>query len=85
MKAANLYDWITARIHLEVTELSDNLLMNGQVSQDERKLMSTALGQALDSWNTFMAEDLGVLKERKPWEELKAIKMLGANRAGGVS
>lgn len=89
-KAANLYDWIISRIHLQFTEMADNLYGEGILTQDERKALSGGIGRALDAWNVFAEENLAQLKERRPyeeapaaWPEMKAIKMLGANRVGG--
>lgn len=89
-KAANLYDWIISRIHLQFTEMADNIYGEGIVTQDERKALSGGIGRALDAWNVFAEENLAQLKERRPydeaptaWPEMKAIKMLGANRVGG--
>lgn len=92
-KAANLYDWIISRIHLEFTEMADDLYGHGIVNQDERKALSGGIGAALDAWNVYASENLAQLKTRGPWEDApdmmaampegKAIKMLGKNRIGG--
>ena len=68
MKAANLYDWIISRIHMDFTCMADELYGNGYLTQDERKALSGAIGAALDAFNAA-SESLAQLKERRPYEE----------------
>lgn len=92
-KKANLYDWILSRIHSNTTVLADELYGEGYLNQEERKLVSAALGRAMDAWNTFAEENLAGLRTRARWQEAPelaeplpesmAIKSLGRNRVGG--
>ena len=88
-KAANLYDWIISRIHLDFTVMADHLYGDGTLNQEERKTLSGAIGAVLNAYNVFAGANLAQLKERGPYSEApvfaenKAIKMLGANRLGG--
>lgn len=68
-KAANLYDWIISRIHMDFTCMADDLYGNGILTQDERKALSGAIGAALDAFNVAAGESLAQLKERRPYEE----------------
>jgi hypothetical protein len=92
-KTANLYDWLIAHIHSNFSVMADELYGNGRLNQEERKLCSGGIEVALEAWNTFASTNLGILKERTPWEDAPvldipeiaenyAIKMLNANRIG---
>lgn len=98
IKAANLFDWIISRIHMNFTDMADNLYGDGILTQDERKTLSGAIGAALDAYNVFATDKLANLKERRPYSEapppaatsmikalddLHCVKALGSNRVGG--
>lgn len=68
-KAANLYDWIISRIHMDFTCMADQIYGDGILTQEERKTLSGAIGAALDAFNVFASESLAQLKERRPYQE----------------
>lgn len=72
IKAANLYDWIISRIHMDFTMMADGIYGDGILTQEEHKVLSGAIGAALDAFNVFAGENLTQLKERRPYQETPA-------------
>lgn len=69
MKA--MAEWIESRIHLNFTEIADELFGDGLLSREERIALSGLIGQALGTFNAGMMSDpaLAGVRERGRWEE----------------
>lgn len=68
-EAANLGNWLEARIHLAFTEIADYMFGDGRVTREERIGLSAAIGAALDAFNTSVSENLPQVYERSPWAD----------------
>lgn len=66
-----LAEWIESRIHLNFTEIADELFGNGLVTREERIALSSLIGDALEAFNSGMtASDVLVdVRRRQRWEE----------------
>jgi hypothetical protein len=69
---SNLGEWLESRLHLNLTQLADDLFGGGNVTRQERKALSGAIGQALDSYHQFLADNAPQLFERRPWDDAPA-------------
>jgi hypothetical protein len=65
----NLAEWLESRLHLSLTVMADDMFGGGIVSRNERKVLSGAIGAALDSYHEFIKENAPQLFQRRPWEE----------------
>jgi HK97 family phage prohead protease len=64
-----LAQWIESRIHLNFTEISDDLFGNGLLTREERMALSNAIGNALNAFNQRMlGDDLAGVRERDRYE-----------------
>ena len=68
-EAANLGNWLESRIHLSFTEIADMLFGEGRLTRDERIALSSAIGEALTSFNAAIATNMPGLYEREPWRD----------------
>lgn len=68
-EAANLGNWLESRIHLSFTEIADMLFGEGRLNREERIALSSAIGEALKSFNAAIATNMPGLYEREPWRE----------------
>jgi HK97 family phage prohead protease len=67
-----LSQWIESRIHLNFTEIADDLFGNGYLTREERVALSNAIGSALDAFNQRMlGDDLAGVRERERWEPVE--------------
>lgn len=66
---SNLAEWLESRLHLNLTQLADDMFGEGRVSRDERKILSGAIGAALDTYHQFMVENAAQLFTRSPFDE----------------
>jgi hypothetical protein len=71
-EAANLGEWLESRLHLTLTQIADDLFGDGHVNREERKALSAAIGQALDSYHTFLADNAPDLFARQRWQDAPA-------------
>lgn len=69
MERANTAEWLESRLHLSLTNMADDMFGHGYVTRDERKILSGAIGAALDSYHGFLTENAPQLFERSPWED----------------
>jgi hypothetical protein len=65
----NLAEWLESRLHLKLTEIADDLYGGGNVTRDERKLLSAAISVALDAYHQSLVENAPQLFERRPWDD----------------
>lgn len=68
-EAANLGNWLESRIHLSFTEIADMLFGEGRLNREERIALSSAIGEALTTFNAAIANNMPGLYEREPWRE----------------
>lgn len=64
-------EWIESRIHLNFTEIADDLFGNGLLTREERIALSGLIGDALEAFNAGMAASdvLAGVRQRERWEE----------------
>ena len=79
-----LAQWLEARIHLEFTEIADELFGDGYLTREERLALSAAIGGALDAFNARLAaDDLAGVRGRERWAKPGEPEAVYA--AGGVA
>lgn len=66
---ANLAEWLESRLHLSLTQIADDMFGSGNLNRSERKVLSGAIGAALDSYHDFVKENAPQLFDRRAWEE----------------
>lgn len=66
---SNLAEWLESRVHLWMTQMADDMFGNGNVNRNERKVISGAIGAALDAYHQFIVENAPQLLQRRPWED----------------
>lgn len=66
---SNLAEWLESRLHLHLTQIADDLFGGGTVNRSERKLLSGAIGAALDVYHQHLADNAPQLFQRRPWED----------------
>ncbi len=66
---SNLAEWLESRVHSWFTQMADEMFGNGNVSRNERKMISGAIGAALDAYHQFIVENAPQLLQRRPWED----------------
>jgi hypothetical protein len=65
----NLAEWLESRLHLSLTNMADDMFGQGNVTRDERKVLSGAIGVALDGYHQFLVDNAPQLFQRRPWDE----------------
>ena len=68
-ESATIGTYVEARIHLEFTEMADMMYSDGRVTRDERKILSSAIGAALDAFINELQTNAPQLYQRSPWED----------------
>lgn len=68
-EAANLGNWLEARIHLAFTEIADMMFGDGRLTRDERIALSGAIGEALAAFNGVIAQTVPGIYQRSPWAD----------------
>lgn len=66
---SNLAEWLESRLHLHLTQIADDLFGGGTVNRNERKVLSGAIGAALDVYHQFIKDNGPQLFDRRPWED----------------
>lgn len=72
LEKSNLAEWLESRLHLSLTNIADEMFGNGNVNREERKVLSGAIGVALDAYHAFLTENAKQLFDRRPWDEAPA-------------
>jgi len=64
-------EWLESRIHLNFTEIADDLYGNGLLTREERIALSGLIGDALEAFNAGMtaSDVLQDVRRRGRWEE----------------
>lgn len=66
-EARNVGAWLESRLHLALTQLGDDMYGDGRLTREERIVLSTAIGEALQVWTARVQADAGQLFERDLW------------------
>lgn len=66
---SNLAEWLESRLHMTLTQIADEMFGDGRVTRDERKVLSGAIGVALDTYHQFMQDNAPQLFTRSHWED----------------
>lgn len=70
-EAHNCGEWMESRLHLNFTEIADNMFGDGLLTRDERIALSSAIGAALTSFREEVQSAASQLYKRGRWEEPK--------------
>ena len=68
-EARNVGMWLEARMHSMFTNISDEMYGDGRLTREERITLSSALGDALQSFTANVEANAPQLFERDLWEE----------------
>lgn len=66
---SNMAEWLESRLHLTLTQIADDMFGAGRLTRDERKVLSGAIGGALDSYHNLVKENAPQLFQRSPWDD----------------
>lgn len=69
---SNMAEWLESRLHLTLTQFADDMFGGGRLTRNERKVLSGAIGGALDSYHNFVKENAPQLFTRAPWDDAPA-------------
>ncbi|MFZ5856775.1 MAG: hypothetical protein ACOYZ6_08090 [Chloroflexota bacterium] len=69
LEKSNLAEWLESRLHMALTNIADEMFGNGNVTREERKVLSGAIGTALDNYHQFLTENAPQLFQRRPWDD----------------
>jgi hypothetical protein len=65
---ANLGDWLEARLHMMFTDMADSMFGDGYMTRDERIILSSAIGDALDAFRSKCESDAAQIYQRRPYD-----------------
>lgn len=68
-EARNVGHWIESRLHLELTNIADDMFGDGRLTREERISLSSAIGQALTTFASQLEAEQPQLFSRDLWEE----------------
>lgn len=68
-EGANLGAWLESRLHLTLTQYADDMYGNGQLTRDERIVLSGAIGDALQAWTAGVEAGAPQLFQRDRWTD----------------
>lgn len=69
MDSKALAQWLESRLHLNFTQICDDLFGDGLITRDERIALSGLIGDALDAFHAGMqAQVLAGVRERERWD-----------------
>jgi len=74
-EARNIGQWIESRLHLELTQLADNMFGDGRLTREERISLSSAVGDALTAFTSDLEASAPQLYTRDLWAEPEAMAM----------
>ncbi len=67
VEARNVGAWIESRLHLNLTQIGDDLYGDGRLTRDERITLSSAIGDGLQAWTARVEADAPQLFTRDLW------------------
>lgn len=68
-EAANLGNWLEARIHSVFTSIADDMFGEGFMTREERISFSSAIGEALTAFNNSVQENIPQVYQRRPFSD----------------
>lgn len=68
-EARNVASWFESRIHLSFTEFADNSFGEGRLTREERIVLSSAIGDALDAFRAAVTTSAPQLYRRDLYED----------------
>lgn len=68
-EARNCLHYLESRIHRDFTYYADNLFGNGHITREERKVLSSGIGKALDAFSTEVESAAPQLLNRDPYAD----------------
>jgi hypothetical protein len=68
-EAASLGGWLESRLHLTLTQYADDMYGAGQLTREERIVLSGAIGDGLQAWTARVERDAGQLFQRSRFSE----------------
>ena len=68
-EAASLGGWLESRLHLALTQYADDMYGNGQLTRDERIVLSNAIGDGLAAWTARVEQGAPQLFTRDRWSD----------------
>jgi hypothetical protein len=74
-EARNIGQWIESRLHLELTQLADNMFGDGRLTRPERIALSSAVGDALQAFVADLEKSAPQLYTRDLWADPAALAM----------
>jgi hypothetical protein len=81
-EAANLGAWLESRLHLTLTQYADDMYGDGQLTREERIVLSGAIGDGLQAWTARVERDAGQLFQRSRWAEPETEPAMATVAAG---
>jgi hypothetical protein len=66
-EAGSIGAWVESRLHLALTQICDDMYGYGQLTREERITLSSAVGDALDSFSQAVITDAPQLYQRTQW------------------
>lgn len=74
-ESRNVGQWIESRLHLELTQLADDMYGDGRLTREERISLSSAVGDALTAFAGDLEKSAPQLYQRDLWAEPEALAM----------
>ncbi len=68
VEARNVGAWIESRLHLNLTQIGDDLYGDGRLTRPERLTLSSAVGDGLQAFTTRLEADAPQLFKRDLWD-----------------
>lgn len=75
-EARNTGEWLEARLHLMFTEIADGMFGDGRLSREERIVLSSGIGDALDAFRAKVEAVAAQLYQRDPYDGPEAIETM---------
>lgn len=72
-EARNVGQWIESRLHLNLTQIGDDMFGDGRITREERIALSGAVGDGLTAFAASLEQSAPQLYERDLWDEPAAI------------
>ncbi|OPG13633.1 hypothetical protein [Microbispora sp. GKU 823] len=69
LEARTIGAWVESRLHLALTTLGDDMYGDGRLTREERKILSSAVGAALDAFSAAIEDAAPQLYERGPYDD----------------
>jgi hypothetical protein len=81
VERSNMGNWMEARIHSAFTTIADDMFGSGYLTREERIILSSGIGSALDAFNAVIQEKAPHLYQRRPYDEPEEAAAITASEA----